>query len=158
MAGIGGERHAHGSERLLDQLLQPVGGGIGGHGGGAEGIDRGLQRGGGDSDQSPLKRQGKAQAQCALRDLPVKGQVAFFQPEIGVPAECIHQGAEAGQKLGQHGRESRAENAHPEGADEQQVQPHIQHAGNHQEVERGAGIPQRPLHGGCIVVDGDQRH
>ena len=158
LAGVGGEGHAHGAEGLLDQLLEAVGGGIGSHGRGAEGVDDGLQRGGGDRDETPLQRQGQAEADGVAGDGTVEGEGLPVEAEIGIAPEGIEQGTGAGEELGQHGREGGAEHAPAEYADKQQIEAHVQDAGDHEEIQRRAGVAEGALHGGGIVVNRDERH
>ena len=143
---------------MLHQLLEAVGRGIGCHGGRPEGIDDELQGGGGDRDQAPLKRERQAEADCFFCDRRVKGQRLSVQPKVRIPAKGIQQGTAAGQQLGQHGRQGCSEDAQAECTDEQQIQPDVQQAGENQEIQRRTGISQGALHGGGIVVQGDQRH
>ena len=99
LARIGGQCHAHGAERLLDQLLKPVGGGVGRHGRRAERIDHCLQRGGGNGDQAPLKRQRQPQPECTADDFRIIGHHFSTHSEIRVHPERIHQRAGTRQQL-----------------------------------------------------------
>ena len=158
LTGIGGQGHTHGVVGLLHQLIQAVGGGKGRHGRGPEGIDHRLQGRSGNGDQTPLKGQRKAQPKRIFQDGRVRGQVSAPEAEIGVCPVSVQKRAEARQHLGKHGGKGCTEHAHAEGADKEDVQPDVEHAGDHQEIQRRAGVAQGSLHGGSVIVNGDQRH
>ena len=75
-----------------------------------------------------------------------------------VAAQGVHAAEDGGNRLGDHRGQRRAGDAQGERHDKQQVKEDVEHAGDHQKIQRGAAVAHRPKDAGKHVVADGGKH